>query len=267
MIQTLNRSDWETFINWADGEGWQVSLQEQRLFINHWRPYFFALKERGEALGFISALCYRSSAWIGNLLVDPQQRGQGHGTKLLRFALAFLDQPQIERIWLTASNQGAPLYRKYGFKNIDRVERWCAYGTQPEESIGKGQLEDLIFLDRLCWQESREDLIRNIAIDADVLRQGTSLALLQKGLSFYQLGPWLARDIVPRDLRTVLLQACALTPPARPLICDILHSAELSMLLNACGFSHQGTTELMCLGSVPASCHGVLALASLGSIG
>jgi GNAT superfamily N-acetyltransferase len=267
MIQALNRSDWDTFTTWADSEGWQVPLQEQHLFLNQWHPYFFVLKEQGEARGFISAVGYRSSAWIGNLLVDPQRRGQGYGTKLLKFALAFLDQPQIENIWLTASEQGTLLYRKYGFSAVDKIERWSDDSPEQHESKANGELDDLIFLDHYCWNESRETLLRNLATDASVLRQGTTMALLQTGLAFYQLGPWLARDLVSRDLRSLLQQARALTPPAKPLICDVLCSAEISMLLQSCGFVCNGSTELMCLSRQPVSYRGVLALASLGSIG
>jgi GNAT superfamily N-acetyltransferase len=266
MIQTLTRSDWDAFIRMADAEGWQVPLQEQRLFINQWRPYFFVLKIQGKPLGFVSAVCYRTSGWIGNLLIHPQHRGQGYGTQLLRYALAFLDQPYVKRVWLTASDQGAPLYLKYGFETVDRIERWSAPGLGQNIKVNN-DLDDLIFLDSHCWQESREPLIRNIAIDTPVLRHGSSLALLQPGLASWQLGPWLIRDLNPRDLHLLLQRAREMTPVGKTLVSDILTSAELELILRANNFVRSGTTKLMCLSQTPASYSGVIALASLGSIG
>ena len=83
----LGDDDWRLFLRWAADEGWAVPLREQLLFQGQWRPYFFALHHKGQVVGFVSAVIYRDSGWIGNLLVDPQQRGCGYGARLFDFAL------------------------------------------------------------------------------------------------------------------------------------------------------------------------------------
>ncbi len=267
IIQTLTADDWSTFADMACAEGWKVPLHEQRLFQNHWKPYFFVLKKQGRQLGYVSAVAYRNSGWIGNLIVHPSFRGQGYGSELLSYALAFLDQPQVERIWLTSTEQSVPFFRKAGFSALDRVERWSAPGLglqAPEES---GELDDLIYLDFRCWGEAREALLRTYSNDSTVLRHGTTMALLQNGLGFCQLGPWLTRDLNSRDLRALLQEARSFTPADKSILSDILLSDELNLVLRSCGFECVGSSLLMCLSHEPVSFRGVIALASLGSIG
>ena len=267
-ILALAAEDWEQFVVLATAEGWKIPFQEQRLFQNQWRPCFFVLKERGRSCGFISAVAYQSSGWIGNLLVAPQQRGKGYGAALFDFALALLRQSQPQRIWLTASAQGAPLYRKRGFAVVDRVERWSAQGKAVNNAFAgdfdPGQLTEL---DCRCWGESRAPLLKHLCADGPIIASGHSQALLQAGVEFWQMGPWLSAGSCPADDRSIPLRALQTTPAGKMLVADILESAGQTLNLRSAGFSRSGSTELMCLSLKPVQISGVMALASLGSIG
>ncbi len=267
QFQILTDDDWQIFISWADAEGWKIPFQEQRLLQNQLRPCFFALKHRGRRCGYVSAVAYKNSGWIGNLLVDPQLRGKGYGSALFNFALDFLQKIQPERIWLTASLQGAPLYRKHGFMTVDRVERWTAHGRGELQLSACDQLSELIELDRRCWNESRAPLLALLADDAGVIGNGRTLAMLQGGVAFWQLGPWLSAGRCPRENRLLLTQSLKETPEHKILVADVLSSAEAEWHLRNAGFTRQGTNDLMCRSQQPVQTNGVIALASLGSIG
>jgi len=267
LITPLEPADWTVFKTLAAAEGWTLSFHEQRLFLNHWRPFFFTLKQHGEICGFVSAVTYKRSGWIGNLLVAPEKRGLGYGSALLEHAISSLRRMQPDRIWLTASAQGAPLYRRRGFQALDVITRWTGYGLGTREATNAAELGMLIDLDTRCWGESRAPLLSQLEFDGLPLCSGKDRALLQSSPAFWQLGPWLSATNSPTDYRNLLQQARAKTPAGRTLLADIFNSAEIDLILRDHGFSRQGSNELMCLSDTPVEINGVVALASLGSIG
>jgi len=267
-IKPLAAGDWEHFHALAAAEGWKISFQEQRLFQSLWRPHFHALWHQGRCCGFVSAVLYKTSGWIGNLLIDPELGRRGYGSRLFEHAMEEIESDErVERVWLTASEQGAPLYRKHGFVEIDRVERWSATGLGERFSVAVPDLTRLLELDKACWGEDRSTLLRLLAQDGCTFAAGKMIAQLQVGVNFCQLGPWLAEESTSATCRTLLDQALHAVPADRPLVCDVLASAELALVLQKAGFVRGGENLLMCSSSEPPLLNGVIALASLGSIG
>ena len=264
---SLSDGDWRIFLRWSRDEGWQIPFQEQRLFQNQWQPFIFVLKLEGQVLGFVSAVAYKESGWIGNLLVDPGRRGRGYGAALLDFALDFLRQLNLRRIWLTASEAGHPLYQRRGFVAIDRVDRWVVTGGGQQELESDTSTTELIDLDRRCWGESRAPLLSLLADAGHLCCCGETLGLLQPGVDFWQLGPWLSADKFPRDSRRLLTQAIEKTVAGKELLVDVLASSEMELVLRNSRFHKRGSNLLMVLSDKPVKLDGVIALASLGSIG
>lgn len=255
------------FLRWAEREGWRVSFHEQRLFQNQWRPNFFALSVGGTVCGFVSAVAYRESGWLGNLLVTERARGYGYGSALFDFALQFLQQVQPRRIWLTASLSGQPIYQRRGFKVVDQVDRWQARGLGRSVVPVAAEIAELVALDTASWGESRSPLINALCDDGFLCRAGNGLGLLQRSTSSWQLGPWLSCDRNARDNRLLLNQAVAQTTSGKELLVDVLRSAEMEMVLRSSGFKKRGSNQLMVLSDRPVRLNGVMALASMGSIG
>lgn len=267
QFKNLSEDDWQLFFYWAELEGWRISFQERRLFQNQWRPYFFALHTNGALQGFVSAVAYRESGWIGNLLVGPEQRGLGFGATLFDFALDFLCQAKLQRIWLTASEAGQPIYQRRGFVVVDRIDRWTAKGGGEQVSLPGLPVADLLQRDSQCWGESRAPLMNALADDGELFCAGEAMGLLQPGASVWQLGPWLsvARDV--QQNRRLLNMAVKRTALGKDLLADVLVSSEMELVLRASGFEKSGSNQLMVLSEEPVALAGVIALASLGSIG
>lgn len=267
-IKPLHNDDWDVFSAWAKGEGWQISLQEQRLFQNQWRPCFSVLWKQGKRCAFISAVIYANSAWIGNLIVHPQLRQQGYGSTLFKAALDQLSrQEKIKRIWLTASQQGAPLYRRNGFVKIDQIERWQSRGQGGCSLTQPVRIDELAAFDRQCWGESRRTLLAMVADDGRLVKREDTLAVLQPGIDFWLLGPWLQRRSSSVQGRWVIARALTTVPQGKLIVTDILASSGTSLMLKQAGFELCGENQLMCRSNVPVAVDGVVSLASLGSIG
>ncbi|MBD1399729.1 GNAT family N-acetyltransferase [Pelovirga terrestris] len=267
VLQPLSAADWNLFLRLARGEGWLVPTKEQLLFHHQWRPFFLALRHCGTTCGFISAVSYHHSGWIGNLLIAPELRGQGYGKYLFKEALKVLNQPPLQRIWLTASRQGRSLYQGYGFTQVDTVTRWSATGRGKNQPLtALATLACLMAIEQDCWGEDRGDLISALAADSFLLQQPNTLAMVQTGMDLWQLGPWSAAKSDPRSARLLLDLAVAATPVNKTLFVDALDSAGLELLLRQRGFTRHGQNLLMYQGKMPRL-RGVMALASLGSIG
>lgn len=260
-------ADWQRFLHCAAAENWAVSDQELRLFQHQWRRDFFVLSVAGTAQGFVSAVPYQESGWIGNLLVSPAHRGQGYGALLFDFALAWLRRAGVQRIWLTASEAGRPIYARRGFVALDRVERWCAAGLGQLACSREMAVAELITVDGDCWGENRARLLTPLADKAEICRAETGLALLQPSRAAWLLGPWLAPRQTARQNRSILQQALAKTPAGTRLLTDVLVSSGMECFLRKAGFARVGASLLMCLSEHPPAPHGVVSLASPGSIG
>src|SRR5438876_3736574 len=59
------------------------------------------------------------------VLVDPESRGRGIGTRLLARAIEHLDALGVSTLKLDATPQGEPIYAKLGFVSEYEIERWA----------------------------------------------------------------------------------------------------------------------------------------------
>jgi ribosomal protein S18 acetylase RimI-like enzyme len=263
----MKSADWQLFLKWAAIERWTIPSQELRLFQEQWRHCFFVLHAEGKVTGFVSAVAYEESGWIGNLLVGSAYRGLGYGAALFDFALALLRQAGLKRIWLTASKTGLPIYQRRGFVTLDRVDRWYGRGQGLVESSQQLATTELIDLDQRCWGESRASLLTVLANQAEICGSDKNMALLQPSASGWHLGPWLAPPRYSQHSHLTLQEALAKTPAGTGLLTDVLASADIEVYLHNSGFSKLGSNVLMCLSTQTPCLQGVVALASLGSIG
>jgi ribosomal protein S18 acetylase RimI-like enzyme len=125
----------EHFLCSAKAEEWITAEWELEFLLKSYPEGCFAFLDAGQPTGFITAIKYANSAWIGNLLVLPDFRRRGLGRALMEQVLSRLETSGIETVWLTASADGAHLYRTLGFTRIDRVQRWRGVGVGTVNSI------------------------------------------------------------------------------------------------------------------------------------
>jgi len=86
--------------------------------------YTLGVDDLGGPIGVGFGLGFHRSAWIGHLVVRPENRGQGLGGCLFQQLLTRVKNLGKWPIYLTATEMGAPLYAKFGFVEDGTLTRW-----------------------------------------------------------------------------------------------------------------------------------------------
>jgi hypothetical protein len=201
--------------------------------------------------------------------VPAAERGKGYGARLFDHALEILQQQGVTTLWLTASEQGAPIYRRRGFVAVDQIQRWVlrTAGAAIGRPEAAAALPMLLLEDAAVWGESRHRLLAPLAAGGAIFAFGQTLAMLQAGEGRQVLGPWTSAGHCPRENRQLLMAVLAAANRETELVSDVLVSSPTVGLLAAAGFKPQGRCELMARGPVAVRLETLTALASLGSLG
>ena len=185
-------TDWERFLQ-AGPDGCFVALVDQA-------------GVDAKVCGTATTIIYEGKfAWIGMVLVDPDFRGRGIGTDLLKKTIGYLDAKKIPSQKLDATPAGKPLYEKLGFVVEYELERWvlnrepAAEGSAPENE--PVNLSDIFKWDREVFGADRSSLLGSLnATDPDFTLTASAegalagYALGRRGSRADHLGPWVARD-------------------------------------------------------------------------
>ncbi len=183
-----------------------------------------AVAERhGRIVGTVATLPYESRfTWISMVLVDPAERGQGIGTRLLAHGLSLVESGVAAR--LDATPAGEAIYRPLGFVEEFALTRWrldqrasSLAGDPLARPLEPRDWPAILALDAPAFGVSRADHLAWLADGAPhyawVLDgQGTIGACLfgRHGHDRDQLGPLIARD--RRSAETVLATCLAAHP-------------------------------------------------------
>jgi GNAT superfamily N-acetyltransferase len=177
--------DWRCFLDSSDGGG--------------------CIAERdGAAAGTVAWLRYGTSfSWLSMMLVDPEARRSGIGTRLMEAALAALSNERCVR--LDATPLGEPLYRRFGFTGEYQLVRAKASGRALASSTARPMQPsdfDAVFArDREVFGADRGALLRSFYRRAPELawtvRRGETVAgycFGRPGHLYRQVGPVVADD-------------------------------------------------------------------------
>jgi GNAT superfamily N-acetyltransferase len=103
---------------WAQGR----SMATVKKSIRH--SLSFGIYRRRQQVGFARVITdYATFAWIADVFVLEGHRGQGLSKWLMDVILA---HPRLKgfRRWVLATKDAHELYRRYGFEELRRPERW-----------------------------------------------------------------------------------------------------------------------------------------------
>lgn len=186
--------------------GWNQTPADWQRFLN-WSPRgCFVAESGGRVVGTATTITYgRKVSWIGMVLVDPDYRGQGIGTRLLAKTLEYLDAQRVPSIKLDATPEGRPIYEKLGFVSEYDIERWVLRRSPPTEisnrKPAKPNLYGILKLDPAIFGADRAGLLCSLdreapAFTLEIGGRGTlqGYALGRQGSRADHLGPWVARD-------------------------------------------------------------------------
>ena len=203
-IRLLFESDIPAAMQLKDAAGWnQTEADWHRLLTLEPNGCFAAVKD-GRLIGTTTTTTYGNElAWIGMVLIDPQQRRQGIATRLMNVAIDYL-KDKVATVKLDATAQGQPLYEQLGFQFESVLERWIGTAKTRNATTPKAlDHGDLVALDRVAFNADRwkllEKLIDDACVPPVVLRaaDGTlnGYALARRGTNADYVGPVVAKGL------------------------------------------------------------------------
>lgn len=266
-LKQFGREDEELFLQLAAAENWITDRNEFTFLRQHCPQGCLAATVGGETAAYITAIRYTNSAWIGNLIVAPHHRRKGLGRKLMQAVLRRLDADGCTTVWLTASSDGAALYRRLGFTSIDNIRRWRMCGRLQATLPAAVDLQYAAVLDSMGWGDQRTVLFSSSYSGSGwQLRDGGFLRCLQQEAGL-QLGPWGATS--DRVAGKLLAKTLQMVSGGGAIFLDVPEkNLSAARLLQANGFTASGSTLLMYRGKPPEyRPEVVFALASMGSYG
>src|SRR5438874_10399564 len=94
--------------------GWNQVEEDWRVFLTSPGSGGFVAESDGRIVGTVAHVLHEPLAWIAMMLVDPEYRRHGVGTRLMERELSALED--IACVGLDASLAGEPIYRRFGFQ-------------------------------------------------------------------------------------------------------------------------------------------------------
>jgi ribosomal protein S18 acetylase RimI-like enzyme len=267
QIEQFSPDGIDSFMELAQDEGWVCDLWEFEFLFRTFPRGCLVARDGERTAGFVTAIRYGTSGWIGNLIVRPDYRGRGIGSLLMGKALAALDEAGTATVWLTASRSGKPLYEKLGFTAIDVINRWVSTGlgcSEPDQS--RANRAAILDLDHAGWGDRREAIIDAVISRGRLFAVDDAFLVCQPCCDGTQIGPWGGNAGSAPQL---LARARAAAGDGARIYLDVpARNTTQSALLQGSGFAIKGSNLLMYRGALPAYVpERIFALASMGSMG
>jgi GNAT superfamily N-acetyltransferase len=274
----MTEADLEGGLRLSRASGWNQTLADWRLLLSL-GPGLFRVALRGsEVVASGGAVRYGEAlAWICMILVRPDERGHGLGTRVfdevLERASALVSAGQLRAVGLDATPAGRGLYLKHGFQDGPalvrlRAEAAASAERGPASPPAASELDAVLERDREVFGADRSPVLRTLAGLAPELTRIAWDGGRVRGYCFGrhgdladQLGPVVADDAVAaRDLVRAVLAG----PRRRPLILDARALPHWLASLGELGFREQRPLTRMYLGDARPAARPEHELAILG---
>jgi GNAT superfamily N-acetyltransferase len=275
QLRAMTKEDIQAGLRLKDLAGWNQTAADWHRFLDASPGGCFVAEADGHVCGTATTITFENRfAWVGMVLVDPDYRSRGMGTKLLEKTIDYLDQQKIATIKLDATPQGKPLYANLGFLSEYGIERWVlkrSPGADAKDTganrtlLSAAQLESIFSTDREVFGADRNTLLRSLYGETphfvmglwdDGELQGYTFG--RRGSFADHLGPWMAIDAAAARR---LLEEFLARSSRETLVVDCLTTnTAAGQLLRASGFSfsrsltrmfrgpnaHPGNPQLLC---------------------
>lgn len=244
-------------------EGWAGETRDVfEAFLQHDPRGCLVAEEDSRPVGICIATRYRTTGFIGELVVAEGMRRKGIGRRLFGRAVDYLESAGATTICLDADVDAVPLYERMGFKKVCRSLRYAGHAipraapnvrpSHPEDAVEICEIDRRLFGDDRGFFIAR-DLARHPDLCFVLESSGkiTGYIFARPGVGVMSVGPWAAcRGIVDAEL---LLGVLAKRTGAERLRMGILESNfRASELVRACGaFEETAPCWRMILGRGP----------------
>jgi GNAT superfamily N-acetyltransferase len=259
--------------------GWNQTLADWRLLLSLGPGLFRVAVKDGAVVACGGAACYGDAlAWICMILVAPDERGRGLGTRIFDEVLervrARVGAGRLRSVGLDATPAGRGLYLQRGFVDGPALLRLRAPQGSPAAAraaatpLAAPELDGVLERDRAVFGADRSAVLRALAATAPelarVVREGDRIRAYcfgRHGDHADQVGPLVAED---GALARALVLSVLAVPRRRPLVVDARAEAGWLATLAGLGFREERPLTRMYLGSARPSARPELEVAILG---
>jgi predicted N-acetyltransferase YhbS len=157
--------------------GWNQTAEDWSRMLRLEPTSCFVATLGGAVVGTVTTTTYgQALAWVGMMLVHPEHRRQGIGTRLMQQALRSLHEKKLPCVKLDATPAGFPLYQQLGFVRdwtLTRHQRGAVSWPLPEHNVApdtrpltESDWSAVTELDKRAFGACRVDLLRSLAKDS-----------------------------------------------------------------------------------------------------
>jgi ribosomal protein S18 acetylase RimI-like enzyme len=252
-LRAMTNADISAGLRLKEIVGWNQTAADWQRFLEASPEGCFVVELDGRVCGTVTTISFDNQfAWVAMVLVDPEYRGRGIGTKLLERAIEHLDNQTIPTIKLDATPQGKPLYEKLGFTSEYEIGRWILRRSPNDTTetscsglskLSPGFLESIFKTDREVFGADRSFLLQSLHDDApdftmriwhDDILEGYTLG--RRGSFADHLGPWVAVNV--RSARRLLEEFLARSSRETLLVDCLKSNTNACELLPSFGFTY-----------------------------
>jgi len=203
QLRPMNADDLTAAAELSTAAGWNQTADDWRTLMELAPANCFAIEADGRLVSTITLLCYSQRlAWIGMVLTRSNYGGRGFARRLLAAALDRADSLGIETVKLDATDDGKPIYEKFGFKAQQPVERWSRPGSaqsqRPESDRSSRSYmlsPHLRELDFQAFGTDRSNILQTLAQRSALELTSNAFLFSRPGRTTQYLGPCIANDL------------------------------------------------------------------------
>jgi GNAT superfamily N-acetyltransferase len=173
-VRNMSRADFEFAVRITGLMGWGLVKQDFEFMMELEPAGCFVLLDDSDRVGIATTVSFSKLGWFGNLIVDESKRNRGGGTLLVKQALKYLTEKNVETVGLYAYIEKIPFYKRLGFECDS--EFIVLKGKGFSSSVGanvrkaeKQELAEVIAFDQSCFGASRRKMLEPILMDRDNL--------------------------------------------------------------------------------------------------
>ena len=262
-LRTMTKKDIPAGLRLKELAGWNQTAADWNRFLDASPEGCFVAEVEDKVRGTATTISFENKfAWIGMVLVDPEYRGRGIGTRLLERTIEYLEHQRMPTMKLDATPQGKPLYEKLGFVTEYGIERWVLKRSPKLDMeivdsnrvlLPPAQLASIFAKDREVFGADRSSLLHSLYQETpqyamSVWSSGTlhGYTFGRRGSFADHLGPWMAEDSAAAR---PLLHGFLARSSRETLIVDCLTANAVALeLLRTSGFSYARTLTRMVRG-------------------
>jgi predicted N-acetyltransferase YhbS len=239
-IRPMESADIDFALALTSREKWSDIRTDFELLIAHSPQAAFVGMEDDKPMGMISAVVYGKTGFIGSLIVLDEYRGKGNGTRLVRFAIDFLERQGVHTMMLDAVPEAVPMYTRLGFKPVCKSLRFTGTvnGSISENvrNITPADIPRVTNLDRIAFGNDRSHFLTTRIRDSPDLcyilldsSDITGFALGSNRPNTIRIAPWIMAK--PHPESGDLIRAISMKSQGKGISLGVLESNQLATKL------------------------------------